>query len=897
MVAYNLPSQPTPFVGRNNEVSEIQDLLADSTCRLLTLVGPGGIGKSRLGLEVAGRMHDLTPVVSVNQNAIGTANYPDGVFFVPLQALSAPEFIVSTIAESIGMQFYSGTDRETQLLTYLQNKSLLLILDNFEHLLDGAGLISRLLEVARGLNVIVTSRERLNLQEEWVYEVRGLRYPANGEEDGEAYSAIQLFVQSVRRVNPTFSLESERAAIARICRMVEGMPLAIELASSWGRALPFGELAAEISRGLDILETQARNIPDRHRSMRAVLDFSWQSLTEDEREGIAWLSVFRGGFSRESAERVACPHPRLLAALVDKSWLRLEPSTGRYSIHELVRQYAEERLNELYQAHEARASHCTYYADFMRQREQDIKYKRQIDGLADIERDFENVRVAWTWAASQREHNAMRQMMEALNFYCDMRARFADGEELFRTAAEHFAASQSSDDRLTYAALVGRRYRQIVLGSLTQFGGFAEFSPTLEATTVIVRECNDLPELGFQLHMLGMVQIETAKAIHYFEESSNIFNREEDSFYIAEMMSWLGVCHHDPKQSKIFHSQAADIQREIGDLNGLSWSLQHLARIAFWEHKHAEAERYNQESLAIQRQRGDLKGLHYSMIMGCQRKFRSGEFEEARAMAQEAYRIALMVNLDVLKQAALSALGIIAILHDEDYETGERYLAEVLRMNMPGHYAVGDSLYDAYSGSVIAAYHRGDMDKAGRIYAQMVATLKDSYIAWISGKFALLAIPAIFILAGEKHYEWAVEVLSRALQLPEEPDYPSMGWLAKTRPLQRLMNDLRAELGDAGYNAAWERGKTLDITETTQMLLGDLRQPVLSTAAKSDTLTGREVEILQLAAEGLSNSQIAERVILSRGTVKWYMSEIYSKLGVVNRAQAIARAHDLHLLS
>lgn len=266
----------TSFVGRAEELSSIAVLLADPNCRLLTLVGPGGIGKTRLALEAA------RPFSSTH--------------FVSLQPLTSPDFVVSAIADTIGLQFYSGADPKQQLLDYLREKSGLLVLDNFEHLLDGATLLSEMLAAASEIRLLVTSRERLNLVEEWALDIGGM----------EEESAVELFVQQAQRAKVGFSLTDQNsAAVEHICRLVGGMPLALELAASWVRALSCDAIANEIERSLDILETPARNTEPRHRTMRAAFKPTWERLTDHERDVFMKLSVFRGGFTREAAQAVA----------------------------------------------------------------------------------------------------------------------------------------------------------------------------------------------------------------------------------------------------------------------------------------------------------------------------------------------------------------------------------------------------------------------------------------------------------------------------------------------------------------------------------------------------------------------------------------------------------------
>lgn len=885
MAALNLPSQLTPFIGRANELQEIKNLLADSNCRLLTLIGPGGMGKTRLAVEATRAVID---------------DYPDGLFFIPLQSLSEPEFIVVTAAESMNLQFYSGRDREMQFFAFLQDKKMLLLMDNFEHLLDGAGLVSRMLESAPNLKVVVTSRERLNLQEEWLYEVGGLPYPPNPESSVDGYSAVQLFAQSARRVNPSFSLTADAAAISYICRLVEGMPLAIELASSWGRVLTYNEIAHEIARGLDILETETRNVPARHRSMRAVMDGSWQHLTETERKAISYLAVFRGGFTREAAEAVVGANARLLATLVDKSWLRHEVSKGRYSIHELVRQYALDQLARSGKSDEANQLHAAYFADFMRRREHDIKCGRQIEGLAELERDFENVRTAWYWAVDHRDYGLLNCLMEALNFYCDMKARFADGEEFFRLAAEPFADSESVEDHLTYIALRARRFRLIVLGSLFMFNEFDSYQGEMVEAVAFARKSGSQRDLAFQLYISAVIAIDMDESRGFSQESAAIYEQLGDEFYYADILTWVAACSVEWQTAKEIFQQTSVIQRRIGDLNGLSWSLQHLSRLTFWDHRLDESDPYLDEAVAIQRARGDLKGLYWSKMNLSQRKLMMGEFETARLYALEARRIASTMKLAVLNQSAMATLGLLSVITESDMEEGERLCHDALATDVGPNFDFAEGPIDASMGLIIAAYHRGDQAAVDCYYECLVRCLDTLDIGKDFVQFGRLALPAALLLKQRGEFTQAVEYLSRVSHLPEEPGYPVMTWLTKMPLLPRLLAELRTQLGDTAYEAAWERGSTMDIRGALPQMRNGIWQTSQSRAVapvSRDTLTEREVEILRLAAQGLSNNQIAAQLVLSSGTVKWYLSEIYGKLAVSNRAQAIARGHELKLLS
>lgn len=360
-----LPPQLTPVIDRKEELAQLKQRLLTQNCRLLNLVGPGGIGKTRLALKVAATLGDA---------------FPDGVYFALLQAIDAPDLLCTTIADALGFSLAGHTALTERLAHYLCDKRLLLVLDNFEQLVavGGAEMIAGLLCATTHSKILVTSREVLNLQEEWLFPLGGLAYPASSVQPGadpqlawaelQTYGAIELFVECARRVQPSFSPVEEMTGLVRICQLVQGMPLALELAASWVKTLPCAEIASEIEGDLSFLSSTLRNTPERHRSMQVVFNHTWQALTHEEQGVFKRLSVFRGGFRRQAAETVAGASLPILSALVDKSLLRCERD-GRYQIHELLRQYAAEQLaHSADDTANARTQHSAYYADFMHQR-------------------------------------------------------------------------------------------------------------------------------------------------------------------------------------------------------------------------------------------------------------------------------------------------------------------------------------------------------------------------------------------------------------------------------------------------------------------------------------------------------------------------------------------------
>jgi predicted ATPase/DNA-binding SARP family transcriptional activator len=365
-IDHNLPPQPTPFIGRTEELAQITRRLEDPACRLLTLTGPGGIGKTRLALQAA---------INLIENPAGQTMFSTGVYFVNLASVGSPDSLVTTVAEAIKFSFYSDANLRQQLLEYFRENKMLLVLDNFEHLLVSSeektiDLVIDILAVAPAVKIIITSREALHLQEEWLFAITGLRLPIDDEAFSlEEYSAVQLFVQCAKRASPGFSFSTEQDCVLHICRMVEGMPLAIELAAAWLRMFPCKKIAREIEHGLDLLTTSLRNVPPRHRSMHAVFEHSWSLLSDVEKQVLRQSSVFQGGFRQEAAEQVASATFADLVALVEKSLLHRTPA-GRYQLHGLLRQFSAEKLQTDPGEQEAvRHRYSHYYLTFLQQRE------------------------------------------------------------------------------------------------------------------------------------------------------------------------------------------------------------------------------------------------------------------------------------------------------------------------------------------------------------------------------------------------------------------------------------------------------------------------------------------------------------------------------------------------
>ncbi len=429
---HNLPAQATPFIGRQHELVDLNNLLQENDTRLITILAPGGMGKTRLGLEAA---------------RLQIGRYADGVIFVPLAPLGNANDIITTIAENIGFSFYGENTPAQQLIDFLRDRSMLLVLDNFEHLLDGAQLIADLMQAVSKVHLLTTSRERLNLRGETVYSLRGLEFPKwETPEDALQYDAVKLFMESAHHVRADFSLQAhDLDYLARICRLTAGMPLGIELAAGWVDVLSLEKIAAEIQKGIDILETEMRDVPERQRSIRATFNYTWGRLTSDEQAIFGRLSIFRGGFTDQAAEAIAGAGVRSLRQLANKALVQVSPD-GRHDIHELLRQFGAEKLSVSGEHEDIQAKHAAYFADFMAERKRDIRANRQFKVFQLINPDFENVRSAWLYAVSNQDWNQLPKFLHSLWYYLDGRARGREAVELFEYAVSILQNVPSSDE-------------------------------------------------------------------------------------------------------------------------------------------------------------------------------------------------------------------------------------------------------------------------------------------------------------------------------------------------------------------------------------------------------------------------------------------------------------------
>jgi predicted ATPase/class 3 adenylate cyclase len=618
----NLPASRTSFVGRRDELEEIDGLLADPSCRLLTLVGPGGVGKTRLALEAAARRID---------------RYSHGVHFVPLASVVAPDFLAPAIADALQLPIdtaHSGLSPQDQLVDYLSERSTLLVLDNFEHLLDGSELVTHVVEQAPSVEILTTSRERLNVQTEWVLDIGGL--------DG---GALRLFEERARQVDNAFKLGEEEVEHAvRICRLVDGMPLGIELAAAWVSMLPCAEIADEIERTIGFLETSMRDVPERHRSLRAAFDHSWRLLTDDQRRCFRQLSVFRGPFTREAAAAVAGADLARLAELVSKSLVR-RLELGRYELHELLRQYAADRLaEEPNEPAEARERHARFYVGRIVERRADLAGERMPEARDELRVDIPNILFAVEWASTQwTEDDSLGAFHALFAFY--LAHSWPQGLEAFGHLVEllgHSPAHEAS------SVLLSARAGQVAFAASIGYDEGQDALARASAPELRARGLNE--ELGVCLLALGTNACYLdafPEAVTLLEESAAVTGAARDTWSEMAALSWLGfvrLLQDELEAARKAFEACHGVALDSSQPQCLAFSLSKLGLLADASGDYVEAIRLHLEANGYFESLGERGGAGYALSRASVSAFCLGDYNEALRLGHAGHDAFADVN-------------------------------------------------------------------------------------------------------------------------------------------------------------------------------------------------------------------------------------------------------------
>jgi predicted ATPase/DNA-binding CsgD family transcriptional regulator len=826
------------------------------------------------------------------------------VYYVPLQALRSGDHVLSSLANALDFQTHSGVDLHRQLVGFLSGRQLLLVLDNFDYVLEAASFISGILAEAPMVKVLATSREPLNLQEEWVRRLRGLAYPENDTLTSlMSFTAVRLFAERAQQQRGDFHLGEEAAHVVRICQLVDGVPLALELAAGWIRTLSCAAIAAEIQQRIDFLTINTRNMPERHRSMRVVFDHSWSLLSQEEVHVMSGFSVFRGGCTREAAEAVLGASLHDLSSLVDKSLLH--HSAGRYEVQELQRQYAEEQLEAAGGGDQIRDRHCHYYGALCYARRRDQYGPGKADLLRLFTTELDNIRASWAWALHREHFEVTDQLVEFLwMYYTDYSVAFELGA-LCQAATERLAACDGPRER----AILGRVLARLGKWEVRQ-SHLERAEALFRQSIAIAREQDDLDEYYYALRWLARFVLsytgcDLSVVRQMLEECVTFYRERGDKAHLGLSLSNLAnTCQAmgEFEQCKRLRLEYYELTREMDYPHGMAEALGYLGDYALAKGHWVEAEQWLSESVEIHQQCGDRRGLMYRLPALIYVAVMRGDFARVEQLSEAA--LALRTAPDPVVEPDFCVIVICAC--------SRSLIADARGASVNAFRVLEEGLALAerrneecrWWGRLVHGWVLCSLEAFEQASSDISAVLSFSsarQLVWRTPDrlFAIATYARILVHRGEVLY--ATELLSLVFNHPNGPQ----GYLKKHQGMTQLHADLEAELGTEAYAAAWERGQSLDV----DAVFADLMDEFLSEDSLEDTLrlsahtqaanralpeplTPRELEILHLIAQGLSNDEIASDLVVSVTTVKKHISHIYGKLNVQRRAQAITWARD-----
>jgi DNA-binding SARP family transcriptional activator/predicted ATPase len=668
---HNLPASSTSFIGREAELARIEAWLGEANGRLLTITGPGGIGKTRLAQEAA-----WTQV----------AQFADGVWAVSLVAYQEVSQVVTAVADTIGLPLSGQTEPVSQLLYHLQSREMLLVLDNLEHLLtpDLLTLITQFTQQAPDLRLIATSRERLRLQAETVLDLLGLSFPGDGDRlsvirlpmtDNRLpftdYPAVQLFANRARRVQAAFKLEGQETAVTQLCQLVGGLPLALELAATWSRVLPVAEIVTEIQRGLGSLTTTLHDVPERHRSLRAVIESSWQMLPSDEQALFRKLAVFRGGFTRAAAEQVTEARLPQLMSLVDRSFLRLD-GDQRFRRHPLLLQFAQEQLAaQPDEQAQAAATHAHFFAGMVQAQEVALKGSDTREALAALEVDLENIRSAWQWGLAELDTAVLDPLITGIGRFFASRGRPQEGALLFEAGLQTLNA-------LPETAILAQLFAKMQV----ELGYFWDQTGRLTEAEAILQEARRRTS-QHQLHathinclrILGVVASHKGSwdtARRYLEEARQLCHVYGEADHMLPILNELGnicVSKAEFEQARTYFREAVALAESLGNTLRLAVLRGNMGIIANRQKEYEEAIRQwrlAQEGFQKHNHEIGLANVTFNIAMALHGL---EKHEEALEDIQKAY--ALLEKLGQ-QQGMAAGLGVMGMIY---HKMGKRRAA------------------------------------------------------------------------------------------------------------------------------------------------------------------------------------------------------------------------------
>jgi predicted ATPase/DNA-binding CsgD family transcriptional regulator len=846
----------SPLIGREHEVQEALLLLGNLEVRLLTITGPGGVGKSRLALEVA---------------LVVQREFTDGCCSVGLAHFSTPEQVELGIAQALGLRV-RGRKLFERLKTFLREKHLLLLLDNFEQVQAAAPLLSELLLACPRLKILVTSRAVLRLQGEFEFPVLPLSVPdllyLPSPEALMQYGAVALFVQRARAISSDFRVTAENSsAIAGICARLDGLPLAIELAAAHTKLLPPRQLLARLKRPLDVLTRGGPDLPLRHQTLRDTIAWSYGLLMTEEQRVFRRLSVFVGGCTLEAAEAV-CTDPgeaithviHVIESLLDQSLLqraKQESGESRLLMLETIREYGLERLAASGELERARDAHAAYYLSLAEQAEQGLLEVIQSIWIEQLEHERDNLSAALHCLLERKAVEEALRLAGALRKYWFESGHLNEGLEFLERAV-----SAMREDNVTASKQVRAKALYGISWILYWQSDFERARALAQESLELSRQGGDTRGTASVLRLMGSFESELedddTAGEAFIEESLLLFREAGDDAGIAAILLTLGA-------RAFFRGEFArtlDLCREsltlfkvLGDSWFIAVDLHFLGWASFCQGAHATASRLSEESVALFRTLGHQGYTAQAMtILGC----------EVAALGKEAAAAPLM-------QEAL-----------ELAKNGESWEDMALALCSLGHLAL----------------HQGNRVQARARYGESLTVLTD---AWTTDRLTMRTrwIPASSLeglgemALSQGKARLTAQLFAAAENLRVSGMYRNP--IGIRQPYyERTLTEARAQLGEEDFAAFWADGRAMtpeEVLAAKEHIFGseqvDVSTPgYFTTTPSPGVLTARQVEVLCLLAVGLTNQQIADRLVISRRTVNVHVDSIYKKLGLTSRAAA-----------
>jgi predicted ATPase/DNA-binding CsgD family transcriptional regulator len=861
IVPNNLPAQLTPLIGRENEVADVCALLRRPEVRLLTLTGTGGVGKTRLGLQVAAHLLE---------------DFADGVYFVSLAPLSQPDLVLPTLAQTLDLKETPGWLPLEHLKAYLREKQVLLLLDNFEQVITVAPLLVALLQACPALKMLVTSRARLRVSGEHEFCVQPLALPDLHLLPEHValleYAAVALLLQRAQAIKPDFLLTAGNTRdIAEICLRLDGLPLAIELAAARLKLLSPQALLARLSHRLQVLTGGVQDAPTRQQTLRNTIQWSYDLLTTEEQRLFRRLCIFVAGCTVKAIEAVCAALPASVgqvlegvSSLLDKSLLQQSwPEAGepRLSMLETLQEYGLECLRESAEVQTVQSAHADYYLHLAEETVPRLKGSEQLVWLANLSREQENLRAALGWLIEHGEGELALRLSATLWWFWFMHGDWSEGRRWLEAALQLPSTLGPTAARAT--ALSGA-------GELAwSQGDHAAAQRLLSESVSLLRELGDDRGLAVSLGILGLVLQEQG-------ELAAGQSRVEEG---------LALC------------------RQLGRTWDLARLLLNAGQATRRQGNYPRASALYQEGLSLARALGDRYLITYGLIHSGIPLFLQGDDTQTMALLQEGLTVARELGDKRFIAIGLNNLGYTMFLRGGDLLLTADMARKALKLARELRYT--SSLVSTLDTLAQIVHAQGNVGQAEALYLESFClALENGYVVWAGG--SLIGLARVAESQGES--ERAARLLGGAQTLVDVNKHLAP---VERAAYERLVACLRARLGEETFTTAWKEGCSM----TPQQALAaperaDSPEPVLAVSqplpgsklphARTPTypagLTAREMEVLRLLAQGMTSQQIAERLILSLHTVNAHVRSIYTKLELNSRSALTRYAIEQRLL-